>query len=133
MSLKSRIEKAESKVLSFNTGVPKWCMKLAEDSLKVDSWRLNSLKGIKKALEREGKELETPVDESRYILTKDQADKYALHLHRNYKNYAHYQTDMEEKKPKAMENLICKIAKIMNDEKTRRRQGQQYLNLTHAE
>lgn len=117
-SLKNRIKKAESKILGFYTGIPKWCMKLAEDKMMSDTWSLKSLRDIKKALEREGKELDTPIDESRYILTKEQADQYALKLHRNYKNYANYQADMESKGPKAMERLICKVAKIMNDKKS---------------
>lgn len=112
MNLQSRIKKVESKVLSFYSGVPKWCMKKAEDRLKMDPWCLNSLKHLKKALEKVGRELDNPIDESRYILTEDQACQYALYLHRNYKNYEHYQAVMEEKWPKAMEKLICRIAKI---------------------
>ena len=44
--LKSRLNKAESKVLDHYAGVPNWCMKLAQDALRVDPWRLDCLKGM---------------------------------------------------------------------------------------
>jgi len=106
-SLKNRIKTAESKVLGFYSGIPIWCMELAENRMKTDPWRLECLKNIRVALEREGKELENPIDESRYIITQDQANKYALDLHRKYKSYTNYQAAMQIRSTKAMENLIC--------------------------
>ena len=104
MSLKSRIEKAESKVLSFNTGVPKWALDVAESHAHSEKFRIESLRRLHRAIE-ESTGKKQPKPRPPEFQTDVEKKQHALELYQKYQTYENYMKNHEPKNIKVSDNL----------------------------
>jgi hypothetical protein len=107
--LRTRVKRIEVKCAGEN-GIPKWAMEIAESLAQFEKWRIESLRHLHRAIEKETgiKKPKLRPAECQSELEKKQ---YALELYQKYQTYENY------KKSSLIQNIpVSSLLKKLFDE-----------------
>ena len=107
--LKSRVKKIEAKATGAS-GIPTWAMEVAERHAQSEKWRIESLRHLHRAIEKETG-IKQPKPRPAECQSELEKKQYALELYKKYQTYENY------KKSTLRENIpvSSSLKKILNE------------------